>query len=517
MTTAFPQAKVIFSVTSDWGNGFNGQVVITNTSSQTLSNWSLSLKMAPAITTIWSADIASQSGSTYTIDATSVPWNNTIAPGSSVTFGFTASASLNGVAPTGFTFTAQSGSSPSPTPTPVATPTPAPTPAPSPTATPSPTPKPSPVSPTGYLSTKGNQIVDANGNNVVIRGVNWFGFETGNEVAHGLWQRDYHSFLDQVVSLGFNTLRIPFSQQMLAPGAATTSINFAANPDLQGLTPLQCLDKIINYAGSIGLKVYLDCHSAKADGYAGQNLWYLPGDSYYTEAQWISDWVKLATHYAGNSTVIGCDLKNEPKGNATWGNSSPSTDWNKAAERCGNAILAVNPHLLIIVEGIQTYNGGSYWDGGNLAGAGTYPVTLNVPNQVVYSPHDYPSTVYNQTWFSAPNYPSNLPPVWNTYWGYIFQNQQAPVLVGEFGSLLRTTSDQIWMRSLLAYMDGDYMLSGMSDLAAGQKGVSWTFWCLNPDSGDTGGILQNDWQTPDPVKMSYLQSHLAPLIGTGGN
>ena len=356
--------------------------------------------------------------------------------------------------------------------------------------------------------------MDANGNNVVIRGVNWFGFETSNEVVHGLWQRDYHSFLDQVVSLGFNTLRIPFSQQMLAPGAATTSINFAANPDLQGLTPLQCLDKIINYAGSIGLKVYLDCHSAKADGYAGQDLWYIPGDSYYTEAQWISDWVKLATHYAGNPTVIGCDLKNEPKGSATWGTSSPSTDWNKAAERCGNAILAVNPHLLIIVEGIQNYNGSSYWNGGNLAGAGTYPVTLNVPNQVVYSPHDYPATVYNQTWFSAPNYPANLPSVWNNYWGYIFQNQQAPVLVGEFGSLLQTTSDQIWMKNLLAYMDGDFMLSGMSELAVGQKGISWTFWCLNPDSGDTGGILQNDWQTPDPVKMSYLKWSLAPLIGS---
>ncbi len=78
--------------------------------------------------------------------------------------------------------------------------------------------------------------------------------------------RGYKSALDQIKTLGFNTLRIPYSNAMLRAGAATNSINFALNPELQGLTPLQCLDKVIEYCGQIGLRVFLDRHSAAAGG-----------------------------------------------------------------------------------------------------------------------------------------------------------------------------------------------------------------------------------------------------------
>ena len=27
------------------------------------------------------------------------------------------------------------------------------------------------------------------------------------------------------------------------------------------------------------------------------------------------------------------------------------------------------------------------------------------------------------------------------------------------------------------------------------------FWCLNPNSGDTGGLLQNDWTTPETYAL----------------
>ena len=112
--------------------------------------------------------------------------------------------------------------------------------------------------------------------------------------------------------------------------------------------------------------------------------------------------------YLNNDTVIGFDLHNEPHGSATWGDNNAATDWRLAAERAGNAILAINPKLLIIVEGIERVGSDYYWWGGNLIAAGTYPVRLNVANQLVYSPHDYPASVYAQPWFYASNYPSNL-------------------------------------------------------------------------------------------------------------
>src|SRR5262245_30692636 len=53
----------------------------------------------------------------------------------------------------------------------------------------------------GYWHTSGNQILDANNQPVRIAGVNWFGFETTNYVAHGLWTRNYKDMLDQMKSL----------------------------------------------------------------------------------------------------------------------------------------------------------------------------------------------------------------------------------------------------------------------------------------------------------------------------
>ena len=50
----------------------------------------------------------------------------------------------------------------------------------------------------GYWHTEGRQIVDADGQPVRIAGINWFGFETSNNVVHGLWSRDYRSVLDQI-------------------------------------------------------------------------------------------------------------------------------------------------------------------------------------------------------------------------------------------------------------------------------------------------------------------------------
>jgi endoglucanase len=45
-------------------------------------------------------------------------------------------------------------------------------------------------------------------------------------------------------------------------------------------------------------------------------------------------------------------------------------------------------------------------------------------------------------------------------------------------------------------------------------GLSYTFWCLNPNSGDTGGLLANNWTTVNAAKMALLRTDLAPLIGT---
>jgi endoglucanase len=256
------------------------------------------------------------------------------------------------------------------------------------------------------------------------------------------------------------------------------------------------MDKVIDYASQIGLRIILDRHRPGAGSQSA--LWYI---SAYPESRWIADWQMLAQRYAGNPMVIGADLDNEPHSPACWGCGDSGTDWRLAAERAGNAILAVNPNWLIFVEGVDCYHSDCSWWGGNLEGAAAYPVQLNVPNRLVYSAHDYPASVYNQPWFSAPNYPNNLPGVWDIHWGYLVKQHIAPIWLGEFGTRLQTTSDQQWLSTLVTY------------LGPGATGINWTFWCWNPNSGDTGGILNDDWRTINQAKQSYLNPIEFPLIG----
>ncbi|MHA0287848.1 Calx-beta domain-containing protein [Mycobacterium sp. C3-094] len=355
---------------------------------------------------------------------------------------------------------------------------------------------------TGYFSTSGNQIVDAAGTSVQIAGVNWFGFESDIRAPHGLWTRNYKDMMDQMADLGFNTIRLPYSSAMLHSTAAPTGIDLAKNPDLAGLTSLQVMDKIVAYAGDIGMRVILDHHRSTAGAGTSENgLWY---NSQYSEASWIADWQMLAQRYAGNPTVIGADLHNEPY-NGTWGGGG-ANDWAAAAERAGNAILAVNPKWLIFVEGVATYQGQSYWWGGNLMGVKDRPIVLNVADRVVYSPHDYPNSVYNQPWFTAPNFGAALPDKFDQMWGYLYEQNIAPVYLGEFGTRLTDPKDVIWYEAITSYLSGDFDNDGTIDIPAGTQDMSWTFWSWNPNSSDTGGVLADDWKTVNDAKMAYLSA-----------
>ncbi|WP_405525636.1 cellulase family glycosylhydrolase [Streptomyces canus] len=358
----------------------------------------------------------------------------------------------------------------------------------------------------GYWHTSGRQILDKSGQPVRIAGINWFGFETSNQVVHGLWSRDYKSMIDQMKSLGYNTLRIPFSDDIFKSGAVPDSIDFSSgkNADLQGLNSLGVLDRIVSYAGQDGLKVILDRHRPDSGGQSA--LWYT---SAVPESTWIANLKALATRYQGQDTVVGIDLHNEPHDPACWGCGDTATDWRLAAQRAGNAVLGVNPDLLIFVEGVQTFNGVSGWWGGNLMGVAQYPVQLNVANRVVYSAHDYATSVAQQSWFSDPSFPANMPGIWDKYWGYIFKQNIAPVWVGEFGTTLQSTVDQKWLAALVAYL--------RPTSTYGADSFHWTFWSWNPNSGDTGGILKDDWQTVDTVKDGYLASVKAPGFPSSGD
>jgi endoglucanase len=351
----------------------------------------------------------------------------------------------------------------------------------------------------GPLKAAGSRLVDANGREVRLTGVNWFGFETQSCAPDGLGSRSWQSMLDQMKTARFNTIRLPYSNQVLADeSCAPKGIDYRKNPDLKGLKGLALMDRIVNGAASRGLRVVLDQHRPTS---AGQSeLWYTDK---VPESRWIADWTMLARHYRDNPAVVGADLHNEPHGAATWGDNNSKTDWRLAAERAGNAILDVNPDWLIIVEGIETYRGDSYWWGGNLVGARQYPVRLSRPEKVVYSAHDYGPELYAQPWFKAADFPHNLPQVWHKHWAYLAAEQRAPVLLGEFGG--RSVGNDAagkWQRSLVGYLK--------------TTGISYTYWSWNPNSSDTGGILQDNWQSLDQRKLRVLSAYQWPGVDRRG-
>lgn len=352
-----------------------------------------------------------------------------------------------------------------------------------------------------------------------LTGVNWFGFETGNAVAHGLWARDYKSVLQQIRDLGFNCIRLPWCNDMLTKTPNSIQINAhgvdpytkqtGLNLDLEGLSSLEVMDKIIAEADRLGLMIILDNHSRQADGYMNETLWYTSKTS---EAKWIEDWVFLAKRYLKYDNVVGFDLNNEPHGNlgtgmkppASWGYDVEgwgNTDWKAAAERCGVEILKVNPNALIIVEGVEEYRGTNYWWGGNLQGVRDYPITKIPKANLMYSPHEYGPEVHNQSWFSAPDFPNNMYKIWDDNFWFIAKENIAPIFLGEFGIKGESAADPSsvaykWFTTLMEYVG---------------KKCSWTFWCMNPNSGDTGGILLNDWVTVDQAKYNLIKPYLEPL------
>ncbi|MDR6690808.1 endoglucanase [Microbacterium sp. 1154] len=343
----------------------------------------------------------------------------------------------------------------------------------------------------GWLSTNGSTIVTASGAPFTIKAAAWFGMETSNCAPHGLWSIPLDDGLAAIAGMGFNTIRLPFSNECLA-AKTSNSINANANPGLVSLTPLQLMDTVIARAKAHGLSVILDRH--RPDSAAQSELWYT---AQYSEQRWIGDWKMLATRYKNESAVIGVDLHNEPHGSACWNCGDPARDWRAAATRAGNAVLAVNPKLLIIVEGVERQNdGSSTWWGGGLKDAGAAPVTLAVKNRVVYSPHDYPASVYAQPWFAASGYPANLEAVWDANWGYLVRKNIAPVLLGEFGTKLETASDRAWLDALVGYL--------------AKTKISYAYWSFNPNSGDTGGLVADDWRTPQKAKLAALAPILKP-------
>lgn len=483
---------VYYNITSQWDSGFTTSFHFTP--ADDIAGWQVEITFAGDIVNIWNAQVLSRNGDTYRLGNTD--HNGSLAAGQSVAFGFQATGSDTAIEVGGGAVVAP--------PEPAEPPTFVVTNASVEEGDPG-DPGAAPASLMGPLTTSGNTIRNGAGEVVQIEAVNWFGMETTTFAPHGLWTRNWKEMMDEMKALGFNAIRLPFSlEAVLDPSATPNGIDASENPDLVGLSALEILDRIVAYAEEIELPILLDNHrSAAGNGPNPNGLWH---DGGYTEADWIEAWTRLAERYGDSPAIIGADLANEPHG-ATW------EAWAGAAERAGEAILSVTDAWLIVVEGVGSHNGDNYWWGGNLQGVAERPVVLSVDDRLVYSPHDYPASVYPQPWFFDG---SDLNEVFRSHWGFIHEEGIAPVLVGEMGSRLETDIDRAWAEAIVAYLAGDH--DGDGEIDPGSTPMSFAWWSWNPNSGDTGGVLADDWRTVRPEVTSLLEPLLDPAAaGEGGS
>jgi endoglucanase len=354
------------------------------------------------------------------------------------------------------------------------------------------------------LHTQGSSIVDASGSQVKLNLVNWYGAESPDYVVGGLKYQPVASIVNQIVSMGFNGVRLPWSEQMWQANPVVSAGLLTANKQFIGQHARTIFEAVVKDVAAAGLMVVLDnqVSSASCCISTANNLWYSSG---YSQSQWLTDWKSMASAFKNVPQVIGADLRNEPRGAATWG-GSPADDWHAAAERGGDAVLSADPQMLIFVEGTDYAT--------DLSGIASLPVVLSQPGHVVYSVHDYS---FDTTVTGYDQWVQKI----QASWGYLVGRY--PLLVGEFGTCDSAGScvDSPSSGSL-----GPWFTVFTRYLAA--HNLSWSYWALNGTMSDqdpsadshyggdeSNGLLNPTWSGPGPSPVLSAVQAIQPSCPAG--
>ncbi len=360
------------------------------------------------------------------------------------------------------------------------------------------------------LSTSGRFIVDANGHRFKLKSVNWYGAHTEKQVSAGLDRQPIGTIIGLIKDWGFNSIRLPFSNQMLHDTQPVPAERLLGNPQWIGMTPLQVFDETVKALTDAGLLVILNNHSSLSEwccNFDYNGLWYHMGSSLaYNQSleMWQQDWLMLAQRYQSNKLVVGADLRNEVRTmrfqdtylpvSPNWG-SADKNDWHRAAQEMGQRLLDQNPDLLILVEGIN-------WRGTiPLLGSGDrphlkpvrdLPIKFTRPDKLVYAAHNYGFTgpKHNgddKTSAGNKRYrdldEASFVATVQDEWGFVVEPEQfytAPLWVSEFGVAHDDPGpeERAWFKRLV-----DVLIERDADFA---------YWPLN-DEGY--GLVSEDWST----------------------
>jgi len=355
------------------------------------------------------------------------------------------------------------------------------------------------------LRARGRHVVDANGRRFKLSSVNWYGASDELFIPGGLDVRHRDDIARTIRRMGFNSVRLPYSDEMVMANPAVPPHLLAANADLVGLKAVDVFAAVVDALTGQGIAVVVNNHITSATwccgadpcdaGWANDHLPSMMCRVRQSEDEWIAHWEELMARFTNNSLVVGADLRNEVRG--VWGTMTWER-WAAAAERAGNALLRMNPDWLIVVGGTES--------GNDLSGVARRPVVLDVPDRVVYSAHVYSWSGWGSLGgrYAKRTYASFVQAM-RKNWAYLVEGGVAPVWVGEFGAPDKPgQGDANYWKNLLRYLkaiDADF-----------------GYWAINPrkpkdDEKETYCLLDDDWETP---VLDYRMKDMTELIRAGG-
>ncbi|KAF4324489.1 hypothetical protein BBO99_00000177 [Phytophthora kernoviae] len=380
--------------------------------------------------------------------------------------------------------------------------------------------------------------VFSNGTEVAIdiKGINWFGMETGTAIPLGLWDNSQNGTTAYQIAYfleknKFNAVRLPLCVNWILtnPVPETSLINTDENRAISVKNYMSLLKSLIKALAYRKIGVLMSMHTLTSTDNGG--LWYSDN---ITQSDFLDAIDTLTGDLCSDSywNIIGIDLKNEPY-EATWGDGE-DTDWHSGAKTIGDRMLKGCSNWLGFVEGIYdshtlTIDDTEYdfydWYGSGLANANNYPLSFSTENKVVYAPHYYTPAVYPQSYLygggttgdsgiledyvelSNSSLKTRLEATMDEMFGFIADNNSAALLLGEFGGLYATDLHPELTTQRCTDLTIDIMIA---------NGWSGGFiWSLNPESAYqynpadtygtfTEGVLEDDWLTANSEFLEGL-------------